>query len=72
MMDLKKIITAFTILLFIYNVIFTWVIFQFTVGPERAIFLILVAVDYIIIFYFVLGMASEFKFRKKKTSRRGR
>lgn len=72
MVSLRKTIALVTVLLFIYNALFTYIIINLTQGTSRFVFLILLALDYIIIFYFVLQVARELKFGKqdkKKTSR---
>ncbi|MDE1768632.1 MAG: hypothetical protein KGH64_05020 [Candidatus Micrarchaeota archaeon] len=66
-MELKKTILLVTLLLFIYNALFTYIITQLTHGTGQLIFLVLLALDYIIIFYFILQIAHEMKFMKVKS-----
>lgn len=65
MVSLRKTIALVTLLLFIYNALFTYIIINLTQGSSRFVFLILLAIDYVIIFYFVLQVARELKFNKK-------
>lgn len=74
-MELKKAIGLVTILLFIYNALFTYIIVNLTSGTSRAVFLILLSMDYIIIFYFIIQVSHELRFTKdgiKLKSKRGR
>ncbi len=67
MENLKRTILLVTILLFVYNALFTYIIINLTTGLSnitRGIFLGLLALDYIIIFYFILQVANEIKFVK--------
>lgn len=69
MLNLKQIIVLVTVLLFIYNAFFTYIIINFTIGVSRFVFLILISFDYIIIFYFILSIAAEL--RKEGKLKRG-
>ncbi len=64
MVSLKNTIALVTVLLFIYNALFTYIIINLTQGLSRFVFLMLLALDYVIIFYFVLQVAHEMKFEK--------
>lgn len=64
MTPLRNTIALVTVLLFIYNALFTYIIINLTSGQSRFVFLILLALDYIIIFYFILQVAHEIKFEK--------
>lgn len=64
MVELKKIIGLVTFLLFIYNALFTYIVIKLTSGPSQFVFLMLLVVDYLIIFYFVLQVTHEMKFSK--------
>jgi hypothetical protein len=61
MVDFKKAIFIVTALLFVYNAFFTYIIVQLTAGAGRFVFLILVSLDYIIIFYLVISIANQLK-----------
>ena len=56
---MKSNVIFITIFMFIYNALFAYMITQFTSGQIRLILLGFVAIDYIIIFYLVLGIARE-------------
>jgi hypothetical protein len=64
MASLKNTIALVTVLLFIYNIFFTYIVVNLTAGPSRDVFLILLSLDYVIIFYFILQVAHELKFTK--------
>lgn len=68
MVNFRKAILIVTILLFLYNAFFTYIIVQLTAGVGRLVFLILVSLDYIIIFYLVLSIANELKKDKQFSS----
>ena len=70
MVSLKKMIGLVTVLLFVYNALFTYIIINLTAGFSRAVFLILLALDYMIIFYFILQVAHELRFSKAPVARR--
>ncbi len=56
---MKISIVWITLLMFIYNALFAYMIIQFTGGQIRLLLLAFVALDYIMIFYLVLGIAKE-------------
>ncbi|MCL5430279.1 MAG: hypothetical protein M1504_02255 [Candidatus Marsarchaeota archaeon] len=64
---------AITILLFIYNTILGFVITSLIAGTARYLFLILISADYIIIFYFLLGVTKvQESFVASKTGKKKR
>ncbi|MDE1860850.1 MAG: hypothetical protein KGH72_03985 [Candidatus Micrarchaeota archaeon] len=63
-MNFRNMIIFVTILLFIYNAFFTYIIVNLTSGTGRFVFLLLISLDYVIIFYFVLSIATELKRNK--------
>ena len=65
MVSLRNTIALVTVLLFVYNALFTYIIINLTVGVSRLVFLILLALDYVIIFYFILQVAHEIKFDRR-------
>ena len=67
MLNLRQIILLVTVLLFIYNAFFTFIIINLTQGVSRFVFLILISFDYVIIFYFILSVASELRKEGKLT-----
>jgi hypothetical protein len=69
MLSLRKTIFLVTILLFVYNAFFTYIIINLTAGSSRFLFLSLLGLDYIIIFYFIIQIAHEIKFDKKRRKR---
>ena len=73
MASLRTTIAFVTLLLFTYNAFFTYVIINITAGTNRDVFLVLLSLDYMIIFYFILQVAHELKFSKpEEDARRGR
>lgn len=72
MVSLRNVIALVTVLLFVYNALFTYIIINLTQGTSRFIFLILLALDYVIIFYFILQIAREIKFQKPVVKKKGK
>ncbi len=72
MVSLRNTIALVTVLLFIYNALFTYIVINLTSGTSRFVFLILLALDYVIIFYFILQIAHEIKFEKNAAKKRKR
>ncbi len=68
MVSLKKTIVLVTVLLFVYNALFTYYIINNTSESSRGIFLLLLSLDYVIIFYFIIQISHEIKFTKKLAS----
>ena len=52
-------VIVISVLMFIYNGLFAYMIFQFTSGQIRLMLLAFLAMDYIFIFYLVFGIAKE-------------
>lgn len=69
LVTLKSTILLVTVLLFIYNALFTYMVIKLTTGTIQGVFLILLALDYIIIFYFILQVSHEIKFEKPKVKK---
>ena len=63
---MKYNIIGITALMVIYNALFAYIIVRFTFGTVRLVLLALVALDYIIIFYFVVGIANELRLSRAR------
>ena len=68
---MRKAIVLVTLLIFVYNALFAYVVIQFTSGPARYLFLVLLSFDYIIIFYFVRSVVAETRKLHKHKRRKG-
>jgi hypothetical protein len=66
---MKISIVWITLLMFIYNALFAYMIIQFTGGQIRLLLLAFVALDYMLIFYLVLGVARSILSAQKMSSK---
>ena len=48
-----------TLLIFVYNIIVGYIVVAYTSGFYKPLFLILIFIDYVIIFYFMLAARSR-------------
>lgn len=50
-----------TVLLFIYNTLLGYVVISYATAPGKLILLVLIIIDYLIIFYFFANVTKMFK-----------